>query len=257
MGKPPKKSGPGGWSLFSRRAAVLLWIAAWFWLLAVALYPVSFGATRMAGAVLAGAIAFGGLALAWRYRWLRRTLLAVYGLVAAFLALPGRPGYDRVALRGEIARALLRYEGVRYYWGGENALGIDCTGLVRRGTIEGTFLYGLRTFNPLLVRKAAAFWWRDRSADDMIKGAGKTARKVAEAPSLVILDDKNLHPGDFAVTRGGIHALAYLGDHLWLEADPAEGKVIRVPTRGSRNPWFGQPVSVMRWRFLEKPFREK
>ena len=242
-------------SLFSRRFALLLWGVAWLWLAAVILYPVSIGLTRMAGSVLAGLLAAGGLALAWRYRWVRWTLMAIYGIVAAFFALPGRAEYDRVALRQEIARSLQRYEGVRYALGGENFLGIDCSGLVRRGTIDGTLLYGLRTCNPLLVRKAVALWGRDRSAREMGAGAGKTARKVVEEKSLLILNDKNLHPGDFAITQDGAHALAYLGDHVWLEADPNEGKVIRVSTTSSHNLWMNQPVSVLRWRFLEPPFR--
>jgi len=224
-------------------------------LAAVILYPVSIGLTRVAGVVLAGLLATGGLALAWRYHWVRWTLLLVYGIVAAFFALPGRAEYDRVALRQEIAQALGRYEGVKFRVGGENFLGIDSSGLVRRGTIDGTLLYGLRTCNPLLVRKAVALWWRDRSVRELGAGAGKAARKVVEEKSLLILNDKNLHPGDFAITSNGLHALAYLGDHVWLEADPDEGKVIRVSTSSTRNPWFSEPVCVLRWRFLEPPFR--
>jgi hypothetical protein len=255
MRKPKKASRPP-LSLFSRQCALLLWGVGLLWLAAVILYPVSIGLTRTAGAVLAGMLAAGGLALAWRYRWLRWTLLLVYGIAAAFFALPGRSEYDRVALRQEIVRSLQRYEGVRYMLGGENFLGIDCSGLIRRGTLDGTFLYGLRTLNPLLARKAVVFWWHDKSAREMGMGAGKTARKVIDEKSLLILNDKNLHPGDFAITSNGIHALAYLGDHLWLEADPGEGKVIRVNTATPRNPWMNVPVSVLRWRFLEVPFRK-
>jgi len=242
-------------TLFCRRNAILLWVVALLWLVALILYPVSNALTRAAGAGLVGVLAAGLLALCWRYRVLRWTLLGLYGIVTAFFAIPGRADYDRAALRQEIAEALQRYEGVRYYWGGENFRGIDCSGLIRRGTIDGTFLYGLRTLNPLLARKAVAFWWCDRSAREMAAGAGKTARKVVEEKSLIILNDKNLHPGDFAITQDGAHALAYLGNHTWLEADPAEGKVIRVNTRATKNPWFGEQISVLRWRFLDPPFR--
>lgn len=253
--RKPKKANRPPLSLFSRRFALLLWGVALLWLVAVILYPVSNNSTRTAGAVLAGMVAAGGLALAWRYRFLRWTLLLVYGIVAAFFALPGCPEYDRVALRQEIAGALGRYEGVKVRPGGENFPGIDATGLIRRGTIDGTFLYGLRTLNPLLARKAVGLWWRDRSARELGAGAGKAARKVIEEKSLLILNDKNLHPGDFAITQNGAYALAYLGDHVWLEADPEAGKVIRVSTQGSRNSGMNQQVSVLRWRFLEVPFR--
>lgn len=242
-------------SLFSRRTALLLWWAGLLWLLAINLYPVSLGITRAAGAVLAGVLLVGLLALCWRYRFLRWTLLVFSGVVALFVSLPGREEYDRFALREEVVRALQRYEGVRYVWGGENFLGIDCSGLIRRGTIDGTFIYGLRSLNPLLVRRAVSFWWRDKSAREMLTGAGGLARKVAEEKSLVVLNDKNLHPGDFAVTDKGVHAMAYIGDHIWLEADPVEGRVIRVNARATKNQWFQQPIDVLRWRVMEMPYR--
>jgi len=240
---------------FSRPSAILLWIAGFCWLLAVILYPVSIGLTRASGAALTEILAVGLLLLWWRYRFLRWTLLVFYGVVAAFMALPGRADYDRPALRQEIVQALQRYQGVRYVWGGENFLGIDCSGLVRRGTIDGTFLYGIRTLNPLLVRKAIVFWWHDISAQEMGSGANGTAKKITEEKSLAVLNDKNLHPGDFAITRGGIHAVAYMGDHIWIEADPGEMKVISVNARNTKNIWFRQPISILRWRFLDTPNR--
>ena len=235
----------------TRRTLVLLWIAGAFFLAAIILYPVSNGLTRAAGVALSGVLTLDLLMLWWRYRLLRWPLLALYLAVSVFVTLPGRKQYDRLALRQEIVRALQRYEGVRYVWGGENFLGIDCSGLVRRGTIDGTFRYGLRTLNPLLVRKAAVLWWHDVSAQEMGAGARGVAKKVTEEKSIVLMDDKNLHPGDFAITRGGIHALAYLGDHIWLEADPSEMKVIRVNALTTKNSWFQQPISILRWQFLE------
>ncbi|MEI8235490.1 MAG: hypothetical protein WCH57_12515 [Verrucomicrobiota bacterium] len=241
--------------LFSRRNAWLLGAVGFCWLLAVALYPVSNELTRAAGAGLAGAMTLALLGLAWPRRWARWTLLGLYSAAACFVALPGRTTYDRPALRREIARAATRYEGVRYVRGGENFLGIDCSGLVRRATVDGMFSYGVRTLNPWLVRRAAAFWWNGRSAREMGAGAGGTAHKVAETKSLRLWNDKNLHPGDFAITAGGVHALLYLGEHIWLEADPAAMKVVRLRTERDRNPWLETPVSVLRWRFLELPAR--
>ena len=243
--------------LLSRRTAILLWVVGFCWLVAIVLYPVSTGLTRAAGATLAGLLALGLLGLWWRYRFLRWPLLGLYGIIGVFAVLPGREQYDRLALRQEVAQALGRYEGVKYVWGGENFLGIDCSGLVRRGTIDGTFVFGVRTLNPLLVRKAVGFWWHDVSAREMGLGAGRTARKVTEEKSITTLNDKNLHPGDFAITSSGIHAVAYLGDHLWLEADPGEGKVVRVNASGTKNSWFRVPISVMRWRYLELSQRGK
>lgn len=239
----------------TRHTAILLWVAGWFWLAAVILYPVSIGLTRFAGVALTGLLFLGTLALWWRRRWLRWSLLALGAIVAALLLLPGRNDYDRLALRQEVVRALLRYEGVRYVWGGENPLGIDCSGLVRRSAIEGTAWRGLRTANPLLLQTAVRLWWHDTSAKELAAGAGKAARKVTDTPSLEILADRNLHPGDFAITRDGVHALVYAGDHLWLEADPGEGRVIRLRNGRDRNQWLQMPVTIMRWRCLELPKR--
>jgi cell wall-associated NlpC family hydrolase len=221
----------------------------------VILYPVSLGLTRAAGVALTALLAVGLLGLWWHTRFLRWTLLGLYGAVALFGVFPGREAYDRPALRQEIAQALQRYEGVRYVWGGENWLGIDCSGLVRRGAIEGTFSYGLRTCNPLLVRTASDLWWHDGSAQQMAAGMGGLARKVTEGKSLSSLNDKNLHPGDFSITRDGVHALAYAGDHLWMEADPGTLKVMRLRLGKDRSPWFETPVVIMRWRYLEMPKR--
>ena len=126
---------------------------------------------------------------------------------------------------------------------------------MRRGVIDGTFLYGVRTFNPWLIRKAIVFWWNDLSAQEMGLGARGTAKKIMEEKSLAILNDKNLHPGDFAITNNGVHALAYVGDHIWLEADPSERKVIRVNARETKNVWFQEPISILRWRFMDAPLR--
>lgn len=242
-------------ALFSRRNAVLLWIIGCCWWIAVMVYPVSTGLTRATGAGLMLLLAAGLLALGWRTWWLRWPLLGGYALPAIFLAIPGREEYDRLALRQEIVRALQRYEGVRYFRGGESFLGIDCSGLLRRGAMDGTFIHGVRTFNPLLVRKAIQLWWHDVSAREMGSGAGGSARKITEAKSIATLNDKNLHPGDFAITEGGVHALAYLGDHLWLEADPALLKVIRLDARSTQNPWARHKISILRWRYTEAPFR--
>ena len=243
--------------LFSRQFAYLLWIADLCGLGIVLFYPVSTGLTRAACAALTGFLAAWLLLLWWPHRFLRWTLLGLYLALAAFVALPGRADYDRAALREEVVQALQRYDGVPYVWGGENFVGIDCSGLLRRGVIDGTFLHGVRTLNPLLVRKAFALWWRDLSARDMEAGALGAAKKILEEKSLALLNDKNLHPGDFAIPRGGMHALAYLGDHLWIEADPGERRVISLNARTTTNAWFQQPVSILRWRFLEAPYRTR
>ncbi len=241
--------------LCTRRIAILLWIGAAGALAALVLVPVSNGVTRLGGAILAGSLCAGLLGLWWRYPFLRWSLLALYAAAGGFWALPGRTLYDRDPARDATARALRRYEGVRYHLGGESRFGIDCSGLIRRGAIEGAFREGLRTRNPWLVRKAVRLWWHDLSAREMGLGARRQARRLVQAKAIKGFDDSLLRPGDFAITEGGVHALAYLGDHLWIEADPSEGKVIVVDSRTTSNPWFQGPVSILRWRFLQAPRR--
>ncbi len=239
----------------TRRTACGLWVFALLWWIGLAAYPPGTVGTRWSGLLLAASLAAGAVALSWRIRYLRWTLLSLAAVGAVFWMLPGRSQYDRLSLRAQTARALLRYEGARYCRGGESVFGIDAPGLLRRGVIDAAFLEGWRTANPWLFHKAAALWWRDSSILDLGNGARGLARRIAQAPSLKGFDDANLHPGDFAVTEGGLqsHAMAYLGEHLWIEADPETGTVLRINARATDNPWFGRPVSILRWRFLEAP----
>jgi len=241
-----------GW--VTRRNAVLAWWVALLWFAAINLYPVSSGLTRSAGVLLAGLLAIGLLGLWWRYRFLRWSLLVLYTAVGIFAVLPGRSGYDREALRLETTRALQRYRGGGYYWGGEGFLGIDCSGLVRRGAIDAMALYGIRTANPLLVRKAIALWWHDMSAEELGRGASGLAEKEVAIKAIAGTDESklHLHPGDFAISENGTHALAYLGNRQWIEADPTEGRVIELnASSGKQNPWFHQGMVILRWRHLE------
>src|SRR5882672_11079140 len=71
----------------------------------------------------------------WRWKWLRMALVGLPLLAAIFLLLPGQP-ISPAPLRQDYVRALRRFEGTRYIWGGENRLGIDCSGLMRTALIN-------------------------------------------------------------------------------------------------------------------------
>ena len=230
---------------------LLLWLLGLLCLAGLVAYPLSTGFTRLAEVILVCILAAGLLALCWKRPYLRWSLVAFYFVCAVFASMPGHTDYDRVALRQETARALQRYEGSRYYWGGEGFLGIDCSGLVRRGIIDGLFLHGMRHLNPWMVRRAAFIWWNDYSALELGSGAKGRTRLLKEAKTIKGMDESRMDPGDFAITQGGVHALAFLGDHLWIEADPGMGKVIKVNARATDNPWFQQPVGIHRWRLLD------
>jgi hypothetical protein len=71
------------------------------------------------------------------------------------------------------------------------------------------------------------------------------------AGSINHLDPNEVLPGDIAVTTSGFHVLAGLGGGEWIEADPHFAKVIIVKVPAVKNPWFDEPVNIMRWTVLE------
>jgi hypothetical protein len=210
--------------------------------------PVSNGFTR-AGTLATFGAAWGLLmAVTWRRRWIRGLLVTSTAACFLFLVLPGKSHRDSELLRKDFAVCLRRYDGVRYFWGGEGFTGIDCSGLIRRGLIDALVLRGIRTLDPGLVRQAAWLWWHDCSASDLGEGQHGLTVSVLETPSINALDHSRLVLGDLAM--GGGHIMAYLGDQLWIEADPGIGRVIIVRVPSEKNPWFHNRMKIVRWSVL-------
>jgi hypothetical protein len=176
-------------------------------------------------------------------------LLLLTFLIAGFLICPGKD-YDRKQLCDAYLHALRSYEGTRYVWGGEDMLGIDCSGLVRAGLIKATFKEGFLTLNPRLTRFALSLWWHDASAKALGQEYRQQTKRLFMTSNINELDQNKALPGDIAVTTSGIHVLAYLGDSKWIEADPNLGKVVIVQVPAKANPWFQEPVNVLRWSEL-------
>ena len=214
-------------------------------------FPIRTNTTRVGCLVLAAAAWCMGLLVFRSSKSVRAVLVGVALLVIAVAAIPGRP-VDPHRLRGEYVHALRAYTGVKYVWGGENALGIDCSGLVREGMIDATLREGVATLNPSAIRESFFLWRHDCSAEQLGLGYGGRTVPLLETPSLTEVDYGKLQPGDIAVTEGGAHTLAYLGDRTWIEADPGDyaGKVIQVNASHTRNPWFSVPMQILRWRQL-------
>lgn len=236
---------------FTPRLRWPLLLAAFLLFVGVCLFPVSSRLTRISGLAMFVLVWLGLLAIGWKNRAFRFIGVAISALVVIFLLMPARNGRDLAALRSEYVAGLQRYEGTHYFWGGESPVGIDCSGLIHRGLIDSLFLRGIRTLDGGLVRHALWLWWHDSTARELGEGRGMTTL-LLETPSINALDPAEISPGDIAVTANGLHIMAYLGGHRWIEADPGEQRVIAVTVPSKDNSWFQQPMKVVRWNILRR-----
>ncbi len=222
----------------------MLFVGVW-------LYPVSNRFTRAGGVILLFGVWLGFIALVWRNRVFRFSMLAITTMTAAFLLVPKRNNHpDFTLLRNDYVAGLRRYNGVRYYWGGESPKGIDCSGLVRRGLIDSLFFRGIRTLDADLIRSSVRLWWKDCSARDL-GNCHTVTSPVLESSSINELDHSKLLPGDLGVTRSRVHVMAYLGDRHWIEADPGIDRVITVEVPSKDIVWFQEPMTIVRWNVLQ------
>lgn len=211
--------------------------------------PIAFGFLKIAALLtifaLIGLIGFGFK----RGRW-ALLIFAISGFLVAFW--PAQTP-DSAQLRAAYVRSLQSYRGTRYVWGGENARGIDCSGLIRRAMMDALVSQGWQTQNPSLWREAVAIWWRDCSAHAMKQGYGGRISTVWEAKNLNSLPYSRLQIGDLAILQSGVHVLAFVGGKTWIQADPNlvnGGDKVILTSAPSKNGWFGQKIVVCRWDIL-------
>jgi hypothetical protein len=218
---------------------------------AFALSPVSSRTSRLAGIVAAVVFITGILFVSWSKRPIRWSVLGLLGAAALFVSWPG----------GEVPAAALRWENrgflrsdldVPYVWGGESHRGIDCSGLVRRGLINALLNRGLLHGERACLRLALSLWWNDCTARELAEGYGGRTVPILETPSLNRLDHSTLQPGDMAVTTSGLHVMGYLGDRVWIEADPMLERVIVAPIPSEQVGWCDTPMKIVRWRILDE-----
>jgi hypothetical protein len=231
-----------------RRKLLKRWWALWVIFAVLWLYPVSNVTLRLASIACAVLLGIGCVSFTWTVKWLRWTILVVGTSLAIAIVLPGRT-IEETSLRDAYVRSLRRYIGTRYVWGGENSIGIDCSGLVRAALINADFAEGLRTFNPALFRAGIGLWWNDCSARAIGEGYHGQTSFLFEIPSLSDMDYSNLKPGDLAITGDGIHILAYLDQNSWIQADPREHRVV-ITTIPTNDPWLNSRAQVVRWQQL-------
>lgn len=227
----------------------------WIWIVLltviVCLCPVENQITRFA--LIAGMAAtwLGAVLLWWRRKRIRVALMLLGILPSVAVCLPGR-AVEPDPLAADYSRALRMFRGVRYVWGGEGWLGMDCSGLVRKGLVWGQLYHGLTTLNGRPIRDAVLLWGHDVSALALREGYRGWTAELFRSDSVVRADQSKLRAGDLAVTADGVHVMAYLGNRTWIEADPVANRVVEVvpPTD---NPWFNSPVVFVRWKWLAEP----
>ena len=234
---------------FRRLSIRLLIGAAILWLLLV-LYPVRTGYFRAALVLGMVALIAGLTVVLWRHRVWRWVPVAVPVALALALLVPGRAA-NRAILRRVYVGELRSYLGVRYVWGGENWMGVDCSGLVRAALVDAYFKEAVRSLNPVLARQGLWLWWHDAAARDL-SAIAPTALTTRMSPDVTLRDlpPDLLLPGDLAVTSDGSHVLAYAGAGHWIEADPYTQRVTELAP-GVDSEWWGIRVTPCRWRCFE------
>ena len=161
------------------------------------------------------------------------------------------PSIDKEVIRVEYVKSLKKYDGTRYLWGGETSLGIDCSGLVRRGMIDTYIRLGIVNFSPQYIRKALYLWYNDMSAEALGKEYKNHTLLIMSNQTLNELDYGNLREGDIMVTADGVHTMVYIGNREWIQADPAEHRVLILRAPAENNLWYKTPSNILRWRDLE------
>ena len=234
-----------------KRLLVIFTLGAVGGVLALIVNPVNSTSLKLAFLGCCFLAWLGFLLNGWRWKWVKIASLAVPFLLAIPFLLPARR-IDVDELREDFVGRMLAYEGTRYYWGGENWKGIDCSGLPRRAFREALFIYGARHLDGGALRAAAGNWWFDAGARALAAGYRGGTVPLNRGGEISEMSYDGLLPGDLAITEGGAHMLAYAGDGHWIQADPGLGIVALQHGKEDPNGWFDVPVNIFRWRLLSK-----
>lgn len=229
---------------------VKLWFALLSILLILFFDPINRGITRYSFVSLLVVFTIYSIYISWKSTYLRFLSLTFPTLFLLIFVIDGKKVEGEV-LRQQYIKELTKFEGSGYLWGGESKIGIDCSGLVRRGMIDANLKIGITSLNPLPIRDAISLWFYDSAADALMNGYRQTTKYVSSVENLNNMDYSKILAGDFMVTQNGVHTMAYIGDKTWIEADPGILKVIKLKVPEKEITWFKVPAKIIRWQQLD------
>ena len=152
--------------------------------------------------------------------------------------------YSQQSLQSSYLAELQAFEGTRYWWGGENSFGIDCSGLPRKAFFWALLKNGR-------WQESLDLWLYDSSAQALGEEYRQRTLKITTLKS-VKEECSLLQPGDLAITASGVHVLVYIGHSQWMQADPLKGKVFTAHPELVQCSWFDVPLTIVRWSILHQ-----
>lgn len=126
------------------------------------------------------------------------------------------------------------------------------SGVTRVGGLVLFFIVWFGLIFLAWCRRALSLWWHDCTAKALGETHDGLTGHQLNTASLNKLDHSKILPVDLAVTRSGVHIMAYLGGDTWIEADPGVGRVITVLVPTIDNLWCDTSMTIVRWNVLSQ-----
>lgn len=207
------------------------------------LFPVSYSITRLTSLIIWPIVILLTPWLLWKKKIAITVNLSCIALATLAISFPRTMKMEE--LQTTYLQELRSFEGCFYVWGGENFIGIDCSGLARKALINSLLKEGQ-------FKEALDLWYYDSSAKALRDNYRKLTVNVSSEKSINEINYSSLRAGDLAITSNGVHVLIYLGEQEWIEADPGELEVLIVKAPQENFEWFNSPVEIRRWSLLEE-----
>ncbi|HCC07619.1 MAG TPA: hypothetical protein DEP72_05610 [Clostridiales bacterium] len=165
-------------------------------------------------------------------------------------------GSNKVVVSNELINAcyvenLKDYENTKYMSGGENGIGIDSSGLVRRPMIDTFIEMGLLTKNMQYIRVALRIWLDDYAISDIYNNYKDMYIDIQKFSSISEITDKTIKSGDILIYDNCSQVYIYLGNNEWIEVNANDKKTIIVSAIPAL--CIVQEISgkVVRWKVID------